>query len=489
MDLETFKKLHEYIELGLNKSLISKRLGLSYGSITKYSAMTVEEFEKRPKKVRDQIEPYRDFILDIIKTFPQIQTGNIYFRLQEAFPGFKYNRTEFYRYIKRLRIETGYDVYKDKKRLMTMKESLPPGFEAQVDYGQYKMKDMYGLTRRVYFFVMVLTYSNLKFVYFSAEPFTTETAVKAHSYAFKFYGGMPQSILYDHDRTFVVNNDCGEILLVKEFEEYVQKVGFSVVLCKPRSPNTKGIVERSVGFIKESFLYGRTYTGIDSLNSHALEWLDISGNEVIHYTKGKTARELFMEERKFLRKVPFEIEKGATQRVSQNSIQFKSVLYEVPLGYEGKKIIVRKEEDKLVLTDSITSEVIYIHDVCDKKGMHVKIPQGKSDSVSVRQMENLFKDNEVGTAFLKRMKEYMPTYYIRGCFMLKRIVRDIPRNDVLEGMDYCLRKSKCRIGFLLPYLMYKCGYEKVAHLVESRARGRYKQRALKIMEDINGERT
>ena len=73
--------------------------------------------------------------------------------------------------------------------------------------------------------------------------------------------------------------------------------------------------------------------------------------------------------------------------------------------------------------------------------------------------------------------------------MLKRIVRDIPRNDVLEGMDYCLRKSKCRIGFLLPYLMYKCGCEKVAHLVESRARGRYKQRALKIMEDINVERT
>ena len=94
MDLETFKKLHEYVELGLNKSLISKRLGLSYGSITKYSAMTIEEFEKRPQKVRDQIEPYRYFILDIIKTFPQIQTGNIYFRVQEAFPGFRFGKAD-----------------------------------------------------------------------------------------------------------------------------------------------------------------------------------------------------------------------------------------------------------------------------------------------------------------------------------------------------------------------------------------------------------
>lgn len=484
MDLETFKKLHEYIELGLNKSLISKRLGLSYGSITKYGAMTLEEFEKRPKRMRDQIEPYRAFILDIIKTFPQIQTGNIYFRLQEAFPGFKHNRAEFYRYIKKLRIETGYDVYKDKKKLMTMKESLPPGFEAQVDYGQYKMQDMYGLTRRVYFFVMVLTYSNLKFVYFSAEPFTTQTAVKAHAYAFKFFGGMPQSILYDHDRTFVVSNDCGEVLLVKEFEEYVQKVGFSVVLCKPRSPNTKGTVERSVGYIKESFLYGRTYTGIDSLNSQALEWLDVSANDVVHDTKGKTARELFMEERKYLRKVPFEIEKGSMLRVSQNSIQYKLVLYEVPLGYEGKKILVRQEKDKLVLLDGTTDEVIYIHDVCDKKGLHVKIPQDERDSVSVRQMENLFKDDEMGTAFLKRMKEYSPTYYMHGCYMLKRIVRDLSKDDVLEGMAYCVNKSKCRIGFLLPYLIFRCGYEKVAHLVEPRTRGRYKQRALEIMEEL-----
>ncbi len=87
MDLETFKKLHEYIELGLNKSLISKRLGLSYDSITKYGAMTLEEFEKRPKRMRDQIEPYRAFILDIIKTFPQIQTGKYILDCKKRFLG------------------------------------------------------------------------------------------------------------------------------------------------------------------------------------------------------------------------------------------------------------------------------------------------------------------------------------------------------------------------------------------------------------------
>lgn len=486
MDLKTFNKLHEYLEIGLPKNLIGKRLNLSYASIVKYGKMSEEEFNKRPKKVREQLDPYRDYILGIIKAFPQIQTGNIYFRMQETFPDFKFNQAEFYRYVKKLRIETGYDVFKDKKKLVTIKESLPPGFEAQVDYGQYKLTDMYGNTRRVYFFVMVLTYSNLKYVYFNAEPFTTKTAIKAHVLAFKFFGGMPQSILYDHDRTFVVFNDCGDIIFVKEFEEYVQKMGFSVVLCKPRSPNTKGLVETTVGLIKKDFLYGRIYTGIDSLNSQALEWLDKHGNDIIHYVKGRTARDLFMEERKYLRKVPFETEKGNVYRVELNAIQYKSVFYEVPLGYEGKKVFVKQEKDKLVLRDIITDEVLHVHDISTEKGSHVKISKIEGDSFYAQRIEQLFKVNETGTAFLKRIKAYAPTYYKRSCFVINRLLGEVSETEMLEAMGYCVRKDKCRIGFLIPYLIYRCGYEKIGYIVEIKTRKRYKERALKIMEEEHG---
>ena len=60
---------------------------------------------------------------------------------------------------------------------------LPPGYVAQVDFDQSKLLDMYGRQTRVYFFCMVLSYSRMHFVYFSAEPFTTETAIKAHEYS------------------------------------------------------------------------------------------------------------------------------------------------------------------------------------------------------------------------------------------------------------------------------------------------------------------
>ena len=52
-----------------------------------------------------------------------------------------------------------------------------------MDFGQFKMKDMFDRNSRMYFFCMVLSYSRMRFVYFSREPFRTKTAVDAHKFA------------------------------------------------------------------------------------------------------------------------------------------------------------------------------------------------------------------------------------------------------------------------------------------------------------------
>ena len=77
------------------------------------------------------------------------------------------------------------------------------------------MKDMYDRYVRVYFFCMVLSYSGMRFVYFSREPFRTKTAIEAHYYAFRFFGGRTQTILYDQDKVFVILGKCdtGKITL------------------------------------------------------------------------------------------------------------------------------------------------------------------------------------------------------------------------------------------------------------------------------------
>jgi transposase len=86
----------------------------------------------------------------------------------------------------------------------------------------------------------------MKFVYFSPDPFTTETAIKAHNYAFQYFGGRPQTILYDLDRVYVVSENLGNIIFVPAFEEYVKRIGYSVSLCRPRDPQSKGYVKTFV---------------------------------------------------------------------------------------------------------------------------------------------------------------------------------------------------------------------------------------------------
>ena len=90
------------------------------------------------------------------------------------------------------------------KRTGVIRDEVNPGYEGQVDYGQYTMKSMYGNNIRVYFFVMILSYSRMKFAYFSPNPFNVFETIKAHNYAFKYFGGRPQMLVYDQDKIIII---------------------------------------------------------------------------------------------------------------------------------------------------------------------------------------------------------------------------------------------------------------------------------------------
>ena len=55
------------------------------------------------------IESYREFILDILETTPTITNLNIYYKILEAFPETNFSESNFQKYMKKLRAETGYD--------------------------------------------------------------------------------------------------------------------------------------------------------------------------------------------------------------------------------------------------------------------------------------------------------------------------------------------------------------------------------------------
>ena len=93
------------------------------------------------------------------------------------------------------------------------------------------------------------------------------------------YMGVPEYVLTDNMKSVVDHRDLeGKPVWNREYEGFMDVVGFKTKLCKPRHPYTKGKVERLVGFVKGNFLAGRTFWNVTDLNQQALDWCDKQNN-------------------------------------------------------------------------------------------------------------------------------------------------------------------------------------------------------------------
>ena len=274
---------------------------------------------------------------------------------------------------------------------------------------------MYDRNIRVYFFCMVLSYSRMRFVYFSREPFRTKTAVDAHKFAFRYFGGRTQTILYDQDRLFVISEKYGNIILVPEFEDFVRKAGFSVVLCHKSDPQTKGKVESFVRYVKEGFLQGRLYTGIDSLNSAALEWLDKECNGTTHERTRKAPRELFREESKHLTKLQTEDAEVAIRAVSdKHAVIYDWSKYELPHSRVKQYDTIRIEENDglLMFYKADTGELIHKCRKSAEEGGDIPYKDDAIDMETVGEnaIRRVFDDVEDIEAFIAMIREQNGRY-------------------------------------------------------------------------------
>ena len=153
---KTYDKIQEYKAIGLSILKATEKLGISYNTTYKWWNKTDEEFMAFQKEHEFVLDNYRQFIVEQLKLCPQINNTLVLRRLQETFPEFEIPTATFFRYMKRLREQTG--LLKPPRR-GAIRDETEPGYEGQVDFGQYVMKSMYGNNVRVYFFCMVLSYS------------------------------------------------------------------------------------------------------------------------------------------------------------------------------------------------------------------------------------------------------------------------------------------------------------------------------------------
>jgi hypothetical protein len=116
------------------------------------------------------------------------------------------------------------------------------------------------------------------------------------------------------------------------FADFMASIGVSPRVCKAYTPQTKGKVERSVGFVKQSFWPGVSFTDIDDLNRQAHAWCERI-NSRVHRTTHERPCDRRQREPLAPLPVAFAWERFATEerKVSWDGyLSYDGVLYGLP---------------------------------------------------------------------------------------------------------------------------------------------------------------
>ena len=233
-------------------------------------------------------------------------------------------------------------------QVTVLRPEVPPGDEAQVDYGLLGVwpDPVTGRRRRVWAFVMVLSFSRHMFVWLT---FTMDQHAwtEAHAAAFKFFGGVPQRIVPDNLATGVTKPDLYDPKINRAYAECAEHYGFLVDPARPVKPKDKPRVERPMRYIRDSFWRGREWRDVADMRTGAATWCtDVASQRSHRSLDGATPMSVFSElERPVLGACPpspFELARWSQPKVGTDChIKVGRALYSVPWRLIGHRVDAR----------------------------------------------------------------------------------------------------------------------------------------------------
>ena len=225
----------------------------------------------------------------------------------------------------------------------TVRFETMPGLQGQMDWAYFENYTVLenGKAKKLYCFLLILGYSRTRYIEFVTDM-TTNTMIRCHANAFRYFGGYPNEMLYDNMKQVVVKRllKQEDSTLNRQFEDFAGFYGFKPVLCRPYRGQTKGKVERMVQFVRDNFMVGIKYDSLDDLNGQALSWCN-KVNGKIHATTGERPFERLKKEGLNPLKREYIIDRINLRRVQKDClISYAGNQYSVPSEYVGKDVAV-----------------------------------------------------------------------------------------------------------------------------------------------------
>ena len=289
--------LRHYLERGLSKAEVARELGVSRrtvyhwiesGQLDRDLDNAAMQYTPRPA-VSSKLDAFRPVIAARLAEFPKLSATRLFDEIRAA--GYAGGYTQVKEYVRRVRPAPAPDP--------VVRFETPPGHQAQVDFAEFRLP--WG---KRYALLVVLGYSRLMWLQFYPRQ-TMAVLMGGLEEAFAFFGGVPAELLFDQMKSVIIEDGRpigGKLLENAEFMRFAAHWDFRIRACRPYRAKTKGKVERPIGYVRESFFYGRHFLNDADLNAQALSWLERTANVRMHRTTAEVPRVRFERDERVLLK-------------------------------------------------------------------------------------------------------------------------------------------------------------------------------------------
>jgi transposase len=442
-----YSRIQAMKEQGFSIRQASRIIRISRNTIRKYWEMEPEEYADTYKTINraTALAAYAPAVLKWLEAYPCMTASQVRYWLEEKH-GLDASDRTVRRFVAKLREEHGICRESEPKREYEAVEELPMGFQMQLDFGEKSVRySDSGRYVKLHFAVFTLSYSRHMWGTFQPRPFSSADLVSALYGSFGYFGGRPRQLVYDQDSIIVVSENGGDIIHTQAFSACLSESKLEIRACRKSDPETKGLIESSVKFVKGNFMENRLYMGIDIWNRSFDEWLEQAAKRKHGTTKRKPA-EMFAEEQEHLLPLygmaPAEIAEEMSRTVRKdNTIWYRSNRYSVPYGTyaDDKEVLIEVEDGELRIM-SRTGDPLGTHKICGEKGRLVKLDAHRRDrgerARELRDKAAALLGGEF-REYLEILCERKPRYVKDQLAIILAACETYGRENVLDAVRYC----------------------------------------------------
>ena len=323
----------------LSQRATARRLRCSHRTVKKALALAQPPDENRRAARGSILDPFKSKIDALVAKYPDLSAVRVLEEIAKGPEGYEGEISLVRQYLRQVRPARG-RVYQEV--------FYEPGQALQVDWGSCGRIRVGQTQRQVSVFVAVLCYSRLVYIEFCLSQRKAEF-YRALVHALTFFNGSPKQIIFDNLKAAVLNGHGRSACLHAEFLALCGHFCMEPIACARRDPESKGVVEASVRYVKHNALAGRAeeLTCWEDYGRLAVRWRDEVANVRRHQATKQRPMDRFEEERQRLRPLPtwpFDTDEILSVMVTSHArVHFDGNRYSVPPAIVGKTALLRAD--------------------------------------------------------------------------------------------------------------------------------------------------